>query len=102
MKKFLTGLLLSFVLLVSSCGGAPEYKVNYKLTYRVHYPSTVTEYTYRFKGTDDAHVYLRSNDGTNYILVIYDGEVNDPLRHRTSDVCDTTAPIEIVSLEKVY
>lgn len=101
MKKLLTVLVLSLVLFVSSCSG-PDYKVKYKLTYKIHYPSTVVEYTYMFKGNDNAHAYLHSSRGTNYILVVYDGEINDGFRHGTSDICQTSAPIEIISLEKVY
>ena len=102
MKKILTILLLSFVLLISSCCDGPKYNVNYKLTYKIHYPTESVECTYTFKGDGNAHVYLQSSRGTNYILVIYDGEITDPWKHGTSSVCETTAPIEIVSLEKVY
>lgn len=103
MKKILVALLLSVILLMASCCcSGPRYNVNYKLTYKIHYPTDVVEYTYNFMGDNNAHVYLRSYRGTNYILVIYDGEINDSWRHGTNSVCNTTAPIEIVSLEKVY
>ena len=99
MKKILVALLLSVILLMTSCcSSESEYKVNYKLTYKVHYLTTAVEYTYNFKG-NNAHVYLQSNRGTNYIVVIYNGEINDTWRHGTASVCSTTAPIEIVSLE---
>ena len=103
MKKILAALLLSVILLMtSSCGSEPKYKVNYKLTYKIHYPTNVVEYTYNFKGNNNAHVYLRSNSGTNYICIIYNGEDDYLWRHGTTSVCSTSAPIEIVSLEKVY
>ena len=103
MKKILATLLLSVILLMTACcGSEPKYKVNYKLTYRIHYPTESAEYTYTFKGDNNAHAYLQSSRGTNYILVVYDGEITDPWRHGTGSVCETTAPIEIVSLEKVY
>lgn len=100
MKKILAALLLSVILLMTF-GCESEYKVNYRLTYKIHYPTTAVEYTYNFKG-NNAHVYLMSNRGTNYILIIYNGEINDTWKHGTASVCNTTAPIEIVSLEKVY
>lgn len=103
MKKILTALLLSVILLMTSCCcSGPRYNVNYKLTYKVHYPTDVVEYTYNFMGDNNAHVYLRSDRGTNYIIVVHDGEIDNPWSHWTKSVCYTTAPIEIVSVEKVY
>lgn len=100
MKKILTVLVLVIVMLVSSCESTPHYNVNYKLTYKIHYPSYVTEQTYTFKGNENASATLQSDKGTNYILIMYDrgpsvlgpGEI----------IAKTSAPVEIVSLEKVY
>ena len=100
MKKILTVLLLVLVMLVSSCESNPHYNVHYKLTYKIHYPSYATEQTYMFYGDNNASVSLQSSNGTNYILINYDrapsvfgpGEI----------IAKTTAPVEIVSVEKVY
>ena len=101
MKKILTTLLLSLAILVTGCEEpSSRYKVNYKLTYKIHYPSYVAEKTYMFKGTDNATATLQSDDGTNYILIMYAGKPNT---FGPGEVFSTTtAPIEIVSLEKVY
>lgn len=100
MKKILTVLVLVVVMLVSSCESTPQYNVNYKLTYKIHYPSYVTEHTYTFKGYENASATTQSDKGTNYILIMYDRapSVFDP----GEIIAKTTAPVEIVSLEKVY
>ena len=85
MKKFIT-IIITLVLLCTSCT-----KKDYALTYKVYYPDNTVTKTYNFTSpfNEKQAVGLYSNRGSNFLFVRTKGNIES-----------TSAPIEIISLER--
>jgi len=88
----------AILILIPSCKN--NYDVKYELTYNVHFPQETVIKTYEFYGNEKATVHLDSWDGTNCIVIVYNGDMNYFFR-KCKNISKTSAPIEIVSLEKI-
>ena len=91
-------ILLTLLLLAISC--KEDYNVKYELTYKLHFPQETVIKTYEFYGNENATVHLESHDGSNCIFIVFNGDKTNWLRDGEA-ISRTSAPIEIVSLEKI-
>ena len=90
-------MMLVLVSLIA-CSCDPDLCEVCEITYRVHFPDTTITYTRLIPcESDGAHFELASLRGTNYIIV-WSGDNGMSI---TTYVHETTAPMDVISFEKV-
>lgn len=103
MRKIIT--LLFFVLLFASCKVNREFNVEYKVTYKVYYPSETVTKSFSFKGVEgESAVEVCSYRGTNSLYVqSYKSRPFEAgsLSNARTTIESTTAPIQLISVEKI-
>lgn len=96
MKKLLA--IITTVVSFIACSCDPDLCEEYEITYRVHFPDTTITYARPVAcESEGAHFELTSSRGTNYIIV-WSGDKEMSIK---TYVHETTAPMDVISFEKV-
>lgn len=94
MKKIILLILILFTFV--SCGCYEKDHIS-TITYTVHYPNKSSTKTYSFESSNESSYSLKSNSGTNTLLVYEDSSWPG---YGMKYLERTSAPIEVISFRK--